>query len=48
MLDSLEAKLRQMHVAILGLHVFAENEVAFNLYRKLGYVVVSYNMQKGL
>jgi len=48
MLDLLEAKMRQKHVTVLALHVFAENEVAFNLYRKLGYVVASYNMQKNL
>jgi len=48
MLNLLELKMRQMHVSILGLHVFAENEVAFNLYSKVGYVVASYNMQKNL
>ena len=44
----LEAKLLEMKVNQVGLHVFAKNEVALNLYKKQGYHAASYNMQKDL
>lgn len=44
----LEAKLRDMGVSQLGLHVFANNEVAINLYKTQGFYLASHNMQKDL
>ncbi len=43
-----EEKLREMGVSQLGLHVFAHNEVAINLYKTQGYYTTSFNMQKDL
>lgn len=44
----LEGKLKSMGVSQLGLHVFAQNQVAINLYKRQGYYMASYNMQKDL
>jgi ribosomal protein S18 acetylase RimI-like enzyme len=44
----LEGKLKDMGVSQLGLHVFAHNQVALNLYKSQGYYMASYNMQKEL
>lgn len=47
-LELLEAKLRQMGVTQLGLHVFGHNQVAVNLYKTQGFYTASFNMQKDL
>ena len=47
-LELVEAKLREMNVASIGLHVFADNAVAINLYKTQGYYTASFNMQKDL
>lgn len=44
----LEAKLRDLGASQLGLHVFANNEVAINLYKTQGFYLASHNMQKDL
>lgn len=47
-LELLENKMRERNIARIGLHVFASNTVALDLYRKVGYKLTSYNMQKWL
>ena len=47
-LQLLEAKLRDMGITQLGLHVFADNQGAINLYKKQDYYTASFNMQKDL
>ncbi len=47
-LELLETKLREMNVSELGLHVFADNQVAINLYKAQGYQTASFNMRKEL
>jgi len=44
----LECKLKSVGISHLGLHVFAHNQVAINLYKNQGYYMASYNMQKDL
>ena len=44
----LEGKLKGMGISQLGLHVFAHNQIAINLYVNEGYYMASYNMQKDL
>ncbi len=44
----LQETLRGMNITSIGLHVFADNTVAINLYRKLGYQTASFNMHKEL
>lgn len=45
---ALEVVAESLGVETIGLHVFAHNPVAMNLYRKLGYEVTSQNMVKYL
>jgi ribosomal protein S18 acetylase RimI-like enzyme len=47
-MQALESTAKQMKATTIGLHVFAENQVAINLYKKQGYETVSLNMQKEL
>ncbi len=47
-LQLLEAKLRDMGIKQLGLHVFGDNQVAINLYKRQDYYTTSFNMQKEL
>ncbi len=47
-LQLLEAKLRDMGIKQLGLHVFGDNQVAINLYKTQDYYTASFNMQKDL
>ena len=47
-MNLLEARLRKREVKTLGLHVFADNQVALNLYKRQGFSTGSYNMQKML
>ena len=42
----LEEWCRTKNVSKIGLHVFAKNSIARNLYKKFGYVVTNYNMTK--
>ncbi len=44
----IEEKARELGIGSLGLHVFAVNHVARNLYESLGYEVSSLNMVKTL
>ena len=44
----LESELKQMGITQVGLHVFAHNQVAINLYTSQGYYMASHNMQKEL
>jgi len=44
----IEEKARELGLKSLGLHVFAVNTVARNLYEKVGYEVSSLNMTKKL
>lgn len=44
----IETQLRRMGIKQLGLHVFADNHVAINLYKTRGFRIVSFNMQKAL
>lgn len=45
-LGLLEKKLSEQDVANIGLHVFKHNEIAFNLYNKVGYKTVCYAVVK--
>lgn len=47
-LEVLEDYLRSINVKSVGLHVFAKNTLARNLYLKYGFKDVSYNMSKEL
>ena len=47
-MDLLDTTLKQMGMETVELHVFAENSIALNLYKKQGYNVVSCNMLKEL
>ena len=44
----IEEKARELGLTSLGLHVFAVNNVARNLYESVGYEVSSLNMTKKL
>ena len=44
----IEEKARELELKSLGLHVFAHNTVAKNLYMSIGYKVFSFNMTKTL
>jgi ribosomal protein S18 acetylase RimI-like enzyme len=44
----LEEKARELGLAKIGLHVFADNETARGLYNRLGYEAKSLNMIKSL
>jgi len=43
---TVESKAKELGAAILGLHVFAYNKVAHELYKKLDYSYVSHSMEK--
>ena len=47
-MDLLHATLKQMGMETVELHVFSENSIALNLYKKQGYNMVSCNMLKDL
>ncbi len=47
-LELLEAKVRDMGIKQLGLHVFGDNQVAIGLYKRQDYYTTSFNMQKDL
>lgn len=47
-LTALERELRSMGVTRIGLNVFADNSVAMGLYRRQGYKITNYSMQKRL
>ncbi len=47
-LQLVEENVREMGASHLGLHVFAHNQVAINLYKTQGYYTTSFNMQKDL
>ena len=47
-LEALEATLKPLGIANIGLNVFGDNTVAMRLYTKLGYQVVATNMRKPL
>ena len=44
----IEEKARELGIKRMGLHVFAYNDVAKNLYERIGYKVSSLNMLKDL
>ena len=44
----IEEKARELGIKRIGLHVFAYNDVAKNLYERIGYKVSSLNMLKDL
>lgn len=44
----IEEKARELGIKRMGLHVFAYNDVARNLYERIGYKVSSLNMLKDL
>ena len=45
---ALEEVAREMELKTIGLHVFAHNTAAMNLYKRLGYQISSQNMVKRL
>lgn len=45
---ALEAVAKSLGIELIGLHVFAHNPVAMQLYKNLGYEVTSQNMTKKL
>jgi ribosomal protein S18 acetylase RimI-like enzyme len=45
-LAALDERLIAMGVASVGLHVFAHNTNAFELYKKMGYEITNINMRK--
>lgn len=47
-LKSLEDWCRSNEISKIGLHVFAKNTVARNLYKKFGFEDINYNMTKKL
>ena len=44
----IEEKARELGIKKIGLHVFAYNDIARNLYESVGYKVESLNMLKDL
>jgi RimJ/RimL family protein N-acetyltransferase len=47
-LKLLDEMLKGMNIPSIGLHVFADNTVAINLYKKRGFHTASFNMHKEL
>jgi len=47
-LELLEANLKQQGILRIGMHVFANNNIAQELYRKMGYELTGMSMQKWL
>ena len=47
-LELVETRMKERGIGKIGLHVFSDNAIARGLYEKLGYQVVSVNMQKWL
>ncbi len=47
-LELLETRMKQQGIQRIGLHVFAKNSAARELYSKLGYELTGLNMQKWL
>ncbi|MHA6532660.1 GNAT family N-acetyltransferase [Paenibacillus sp. BAC0078] len=45
---ALDEEARKMNVAKIGLHVFGQNTRAFELYKKMGYLVTDITMSKEL
>ena len=45
-LAALDEKLRSMDVESMGLHVFAHNTTAFELYKKMGFEMTNIQMRK--
>jgi len=47
-MQALEVVAKGLGIKTIGLHVFAHNTVAMNLYKKMGYEITSQNMVKQL
>jgi ribosomal protein S18 acetylase RimI-like enzyme len=47
-MEEVEKVAKSMDAKYIGLHVFAGNLVAINLYKTQGYRIASFNMQKEL
>ncbi|WP_410512658.1 GNAT family N-acetyltransferase [Paenibacillus sp. BR2-3] len=45
---ALDEEAREMNITKIGLHVFGQNSRAFELYKKMGYVVTDITMSKEL
>ncbi|MNC60891.1 putative N-acetyltransferase YycN [compost metagenome] len=45
---ALDEEAREMNVTKIGLHVFGQNNRAFELYKKMGYIVTDITMSKDL
>lgn len=45
-LTALDEQLKSMNVESMGLHVFGHNQVAFELYKKMGFEITNINMRK--
>jgi ribosomal protein S18 acetylase RimI-like enzyme len=47
-LVALDEEARKMNVTKIGLHVFGQNDRAFELYKKMGFLVTDITMSKTL
>ncbi|MFP4975428.1 GNAT family N-acetyltransferase [Paenibacillus sp. CN-4] len=47
-MQALDEEARQMEIRRIGLHVFGQNNRAFELYKKMGYAVTDITMSKEL
>ncbi|MNT65069.1 putative N-acetyltransferase YycN [compost metagenome] len=47
-LAALDEEARKMNVTRIGLHVFGDNDRAFKLYQKMGYLITDITMSKKL
>lgn len=47
-MTALDEEAREMGVTKIGLHVFGQNHRAFELYKKMGYIVTDITMSKDL
>jgi ribosomal protein S18 acetylase RimI-like enzyme len=45
-LIALDEKLKSMNVESVGLHVFGDNVIAYELYKKMGFQITDVNMRK--